>query len=53
MTCCVKDVYQASFWVLIDLISEIFGLIIKPFDNQKEIFRDLGLIINPFDNQAF
>ena len=32
----VKDYYQAFFWVLIDLIVELLGLIIKPFDNQAE-----------------
>ena len=31
-----KDYYQAFFWVLIDLIVELLGLIIKPFDNQAE-----------------
>jgi hypothetical protein len=31
-----KDYYQAFFWVLIDLIVELVGLIIKPFDNQTE-----------------
>jgi hypothetical protein len=31
-----KDHYQALFWVLIDLIVELLGLIIKPFDNQTE-----------------
>ncbi len=31
-----KDHYQAFFWVLIDLIVELLGLIIKPFDNQTE-----------------
>ena len=40
------------FWVLIELIIELLGLIIKPFDNQTEIFRELGLIIKPFDTQA-
>jgi hypothetical protein len=29
-----KAYYQAFFWVLIDLIVELLGLIIKPFDNQ-------------------
>jgi hypothetical protein len=38
---------------LIDLIIGFLGLIIKAFDNQAEIFRELGLIIKPFDNQAF
>jgi hypothetical protein len=28
--------YQAFFWVLIDLIVELLGLIIKTFDNQTE-----------------
>jgi len=32
----VKAYYQAFFRVLIDLIVELFGLIIKPFDNQTE-----------------
>jgi hypothetical protein len=32
----IKDHYQAFFWVLIDLIVELLGLIIKPFDNQAE-----------------
>jgi hypothetical protein len=31
-----KAHYQAFFWVLIDLIVELLGLIIKPFDNQTE-----------------
>ena len=31
-----KAHYQAFFWVLIDLIVELLGLIIKPFDNQAE-----------------
>jgi hypothetical protein len=31
-----KDYYQAFFWALIDLIVELLGLIIKPFDNQTE-----------------
>ena len=31
-----KDYYQVFFWVLIDLIVELLGLIIKPFDNQTE-----------------
>jgi hypothetical protein len=33
---CLKAYYQAFFWVLIDLIVELLGLIIKPFDNQTE-----------------
>ena len=32
----VKAYYQAFFRVLIDLIVELLGLIIKPFDNQTE-----------------
>jgi hypothetical protein len=32
----IKAYYQAFFWVLIDLIVELLGLIIKPFDNQTE-----------------
>ena len=31
-----KAYYQAFFWVLIDLIVELLGLIIKTFDNQTE-----------------
>jgi hypothetical protein len=31
-----KTYYQAFFWVLIDLIVELLGLIIKSFDNQTE-----------------
>ena len=31
-----KDYYQAFLWVFIDLIVELLGLIIKPFDNQTE-----------------
>jgi hypothetical protein len=31
-----KAYYQAFFWVLIDLIVELLGLIVKPFDNQTE-----------------
>jgi hypothetical protein len=34
--CGNKAYYQAFFWVLIDLIVELLGLIIKPFDNQTE-----------------
>ena len=33
-----KVTYQAFFWVLIDLIMELLGLIIKPFDNQTKIW---------------
>jgi hypothetical protein len=32
----IKAHYQAFFWVLIDLIVDLLGLIIKPFDNQTE-----------------
>jgi hypothetical protein len=31
-----KAHYQAFFWVLIDVIVELLGLIIKPFDDQTE-----------------
>jgi hypothetical protein len=31
-----KDHYEAFWGVLIDLIVELLGLIIKPFDNQTE-----------------
>jgi hypothetical protein len=31
-----KDHYQAFLGVLIDLIVQLLGLIIKPFDNQTE-----------------
>jgi hypothetical protein len=31
-----KSYYQAFWGVLIDLIAELLGLIIKPFDNQTE-----------------
>ena len=31
-----KDHYQAFFWVVIDVIVELLGLIIKPFDDQTE-----------------
>jgi hypothetical protein len=33
---CAKDHYQTFLGVLIDLIVELLGLIIKPFDNQTE-----------------
>jgi hypothetical protein len=32
-----KVYYQDFFWVLIDLIVELLGLIIEPFDNQKSV----------------
>ncbi len=46
--------YQDFLGYLIasDLIIELLVLIIKPFDNQTEIFRELVLIIKPFDIQA-
>ena len=46
-----KDHYQAFFWVLIDLIVELLGLIIKPFDNQTESWNPVSndLIIKSFD----
>jgi hypothetical protein len=33
-----KVTHQAFFWVLIDLIMELLGLIMKPFDNQTKIW---------------
>jgi hypothetical protein len=33
----VQGSLSSFFWVLIDLIVELLGLIIKPFDNQTEI----------------
>ena len=48
-----KAYYHAFFWVLIDLIIGFLDLIINPFDNQTEIFREIRLIIKPFDRQAF
>ena len=46
-----KAHYQAFFWVLIDLIVELVGLIIKPFDNQTESWNPVSndLIIKSFD----
>ena len=32
----VKVRYQVFFWELIDLMVELLGLIISPFDNQTE-----------------
>ncbi len=32
----IKTYYQDFFWILIDLIVKLWGLIIKPFDNQTE-----------------
>ncbi len=37
-----KEWYQAFFWVLIDLIIGFFGLIIKVFDHQTEIWAWLS-----------
>jgi hypothetical protein len=48
-----KGYHQAFLGVLIDLNIQLLVLIIKPFDNQTEIFRELVLIIKFFDNQAF
>jgi hypothetical protein len=46
-----KVYYQAFFWVLIDLIVEILGLIIKSCDNQTESWNPVSndLIIKSFD----
>jgi hypothetical protein len=46
-----KAYYQAFFGVLIDLIVELLGLIIKPFDNQTENWNPVSndLIIKSFD----
>ena len=46
-----KAYYQAFFWVLIDLIVELLGLIIKSFDNQTESWNPVSndLIIKSFD----
>jgi hypothetical protein len=43
-------VYQ-RFFPTLDLIIGFLGLIIKAFDNQTEIFRELGLIIKRRDGQ--
>ncbi len=48
----IKDTWS-FFGVLIDLIIGFLDLIMKDFDNQKQIFRELDLIIKPFDNQFF
>jgi hypothetical protein len=40
-------VYHRFLPTLIDLIIGFLGLIIKTFDNQTEIFRELGLFIKP------
>jgi hypothetical protein len=51
----LKAYYQAFFWVLIDLIVELLGLIIKSFDNQTEswnpVSNDLINLTLSFDNQ--
>ncbi len=46
-----KAHYQAFFWVLIDLIVDLLGLIIKPFDNQTQSWNPVSndLIIKSFD----
>ena len=48
-----KGTYEAFFWVLIDLIIELLPLIIKPLDNQTEIFGELDLIIKPLTIKLF
>jgi hypothetical protein len=47
----VKVHYKVFWGVLIDLIVELLGLIIKPFDNEKERFNSVSsdLIIKSFD----
>jgi hypothetical protein len=46
-----KAYYQDFFWVLIDLVVELLGLIIKTFDNQTESRNPVSndLIIKSFD----
>jgi hypothetical protein len=46
-----KVYHQDFFWVLIDLIVEILGLILKSFDNQTESWNPVSndLIIRSFD----
>ncbi len=46
-----KSYCQVFFWVLIDLIVELLGLIIKSFDNQTESWNPVSndLIIKSFD----
>jgi hypothetical protein len=52
-----KGVYQVFFWVLIDLILELLGLIIKQLDNQTESWNPVSIIwlsshlTLSFDNQ--
>ncbi len=48
-----KGTHQVCFKVSIDFSTGFLDLIIKPFDHQTDIFRELCLIIKPFDNQAF
>ena len=48
-----RDTYQGFFLTLIDWMIGFLVLIIKVFDNQTEIFRDLVLIFKAFDNQTF
>jgi hypothetical protein len=36
-----KDHYQAFLGVLIDLIVELLGLIIKPFDNLPNVYSQI------------
>ncbi len=46
-----KVYYQSFFWVLIDLIVELLGLIIKPFDNQTErTLSEVFLLFKPESN---
>ncbi len=47
----LKTYYQAFWGVLIELIVELLGLIIKPFDNQTESWNPVSndLIIKSFD----
>ncbi len=40
----VKVYYQVFFWVLIDLIVEFLGLIIKSFDNQTKSRNPVSMI---------
>jgi hypothetical protein len=50
----VKVHYQGFFWVLIDLIVELMGLIIKPFDNQTELKSSINdLNIKSFKTPSF
>jgi hypothetical protein len=49
--CYSKVHYQALFWLLIYLIVELLGLIMKPVDNQTERWNPVSnySIINSFD----